>query len=236
MKFAKVNGNKVEAQRGLRGTCRYCESEMIAKCGLVKVWHWAHKRTADCDHWWENETEWHRKWKEHFPDNWQEVIHTDTTGEKHIADIKAKNGFVIEFQHSAIKASEVQSREAFYGKMAWVVDGTRLKRDYPRFQKGFGSFKRTNKIDYYLVPNPEKCLPVAWLNSRVSVFFDFLGFVLKYDQDQKRNVLWQLHPDRKDGNAIIVALTRNRFVDAVLNGPQLRPPAPANQGIPQNSR
>ncbi len=140
MKFALVNGEKAEAQPEMRrGTCLYCQSETIAKCGDERIEHWAHKSKVSCDLWWENETEWHRAWKNHFPKEWQEYIHTDpVTGEKHIADIKTDKGLVIEFQHSSIKSDEIKSREAFYKNMVWVVDGTRLKKDYPRFLNGTG--------------------------------------------------------------------------------------------------
>ena len=50
-----------------------------------------------------------------FPDDWQEV----TIG-NHRADVKTPHG-VIEFQASSISSAEVQEREAFYGKMIWVV-------------------------------------------------------------------------------------------------------------------
>ena len=81
MKFALVNGEKAEAQKGLRGICVNCPSEMIAKCGDVKIPHWAHKSKVPCDSWWENETEWHRKWKNLFPREWQEKTHTDSATE-----------------------------------------------------------------------------------------------------------------------------------------------------------
>ena len=41
-----------------------------------------------CDPWWENETEWHRAWKDQFPADWQEIVHHAEDGEKHIADVK----------------------------------------------------------------------------------------------------------------------------------------------------
>lgn len=75
MRFALVNGEKAEPQPGFRGICPNCQSEMVAKCGRVKVWHWAHKGQPSCDPWWELETQWHRSWKDHFPIDWQEVTH-----------------------------------------------------------------------------------------------------------------------------------------------------------------
>ena len=54
-------------------------------------------------------------WKNYFPESWQEIIKYDqTTGEKHIADVCTEKGFTLEFQHSAIKPEERQSRENFY--------------------------------------------------------------------------------------------------------------------------
>ena len=106
MKFAIIENNKVEPVKGLRGACPNCGEELIAKCGTVKVHHWAHKNTTNCDLWWENETEWHRNWNNQFPVKWQEVIHTEKTGERHIADIKTYKEWVLEFQHSSIKQEE----------------------------------------------------------------------------------------------------------------------------------
>jgi len=56
-----------------------------------------------CDNWWENETQWHRDWKNHFPVEWQEVVQIAEDGEKHIADVKTSEGWVVEFQHSYLK-------------------------------------------------------------------------------------------------------------------------------------
>jgi len=92
MKFALVNRNKIEAIKGAKGICPSCGSGLIARCGDVKINHWAHKGTRNCDIWWENETEWHRQWKNQFPKEWQEIVHFDEKGEKHIADVKTKKG------------------------------------------------------------------------------------------------------------------------------------------------
>ncbi|WP_237352108.1 MULTISPECIES: competence protein CoiA [unclassified Rhizobium] len=129
MKFAFVDGIRQEATTGVRGSCPGCGSPTLAKCGLKRLHHWAHVSTAACDRWWEPETEWHRAWKNLFPSEWQEVHHRAADGEVHIADVKTASGTVVEFQHSTISPQERASREAFYGSMIWIVDGTRLKRD-----------------------------------------------------------------------------------------------------------
>jgi competence CoiA-like predicted nuclease len=104
MKFAKVNGQRQEAQPRLSGNCPGCDGPMVARCGTKRVWHWAHLGERTCDVWWENETEWHRAWKNQFPVGWQEIVHRAENGEKHIADVKTSQGWVLEFQHSPIKS------------------------------------------------------------------------------------------------------------------------------------
>ncbi len=70
-----------------------------------------------CDPWWENETEWHRKWKGNFAEEWQEVILTDgITDEKHIADIRTPYGLVVEFQHSHIDRLNARNVRTFTKK------------------------------------------------------------------------------------------------------------------------
>ncbi|MGO8224758.1 competence protein CoiA [Rhizobium ruizarguesonis] len=133
MKFAVVDGVRREAAPGLSGTCPGCEAPVMPKCGAIRLHHWAHRSTVLCDPWREPETEWHRAWKNHFPIEWQEVWHRSDDRVVHIADVRTVGGSVLEFQHSPISREERGSREAFYRPMAWVADGTRLKRDLPSF-------------------------------------------------------------------------------------------------------
>jgi len=114
-KYALVNNKRTVAEKGLTGICPYCGSAMIAKCGNIRMKHWAHKAISECDSWSEGETEWHRQWKNHFDASWQEFIFkNETSGEKHIADVHTEHGLVIEFQHSPIDAEEQKQREQFY--------------------------------------------------------------------------------------------------------------------------
>lgn len=222
MKFALVNEHKTEPQPGMRGTCAHCQSETLTKCGQVKIWHWAHKSKISCDPWWENETEWHRTWKNHFPMEWQENIHIDSaTGEKHIADIKTATDLVIEFQHSAIQPTEVKCREAFYKNMVWVVDGTRLKRDYPRFCKGFSDLKPAGVAGFFRLFFPDECLPASWITSSVPVYFDFQGSNPVGQQDEMRSVLWCLFPDRIEGHAVLAGVRREQFIEFSSTAPHL---------------
>jgi hypothetical protein len=85
--------------------------------------HWAHAGRRNCDPWRENETDWHRAWKNLFPAECREISHTAPDGEIHRADIKTKSGIYIEVQHSGMTDVERLARETFYGNLVWVVDG-----------------------------------------------------------------------------------------------------------------
>ena len=180
MRFALIDNNRTEAQPKLNGLCCCCSKPVIAKCGTRKIWHWAHKSKTDCDNWWEPETEWHRTWKNNYPSDWQEISLFDNgTKEKHIADVRTAHSLVIEFQHSNINPQERTAREQFYKNMVWIVDGTRLKRDYPRFLKewkrdGISEVHQTEKSGIFEVCFPEFCFPEAWLKSSVPVILSLI--------------------------------------------------------------
>lgn len=129
MKFAIVNGSRKEPTPKSTGLCPVCQHEMIAKCGKIKVWHWAHSKKDHCDNWWEPETEWHRNWKTFFPEESTEVI-IERAGIKHIADI-FYSGQVIELQNSPINSETIEAREKFYGdSMIWIVNGEKFQRRF----------------------------------------------------------------------------------------------------------
>ena len=210
MKFAVANSNKVEATKGAKGVCPSCGSELIAKCGEVKVNHWAHKGSRNCDPWWENETDWHRSWKNKFPIVWQEVVHFDETGEKHIADVKTQSGYVLEFQHSYLNPEERRSRNTFYPKLVWVVDGTRRKTDKSQFQKILEeSTTESRDPPIKRVHFPDECrLLKEWSDSSVLVFFDF-----QEEKVTEQSMLWFLFPKISSGDAYLSPFSRVKFIE-----------------------
>lgn len=123
MQYAVVGDERSEPFPGGRGRCSICGSVMIAKCGPRVLHHWAHKGRRSCDPWWENETPWHRDWKNRFPEQCREVHHRASDGEIHRADVKTPTGIYIEVQHSSMPDSERLAREHFYGNLLWIVDG-----------------------------------------------------------------------------------------------------------------
>ncbi len=111
------DGNRIEASPGAQAHCAGCKGPLIAKCGSVNKWHWAH-RSKDCDSWHEPEGAWHLGWKSMAPKEWTEVVMGP-----HRADIRRDDGLVIELQASTISAEEIVERENFYGRMIWLLDG-----------------------------------------------------------------------------------------------------------------
>ena len=176
---------------------------MIAKVGEVVMPHWAHKSRRFCDRWWENETEWHRKWKAHFPTKWQEVRHRAHDDEWHIADVKTEHGWVLEFQHSHIKPEERRAREAFYEKMVWVVDGKRLMGDEARFLKAYqwGKALGVESRNRQVVPTGRGLLR-NWVESEAHVLFDF----------GDGRWLWWLSPYSDRSAAFVQPLSVARFI------------------------
>lgn len=130
MRYALVDGSRKEAIPGGHGLCEICGSVMVAKCGPRVMHHWAHFGRRNCDPWWENETPWHRAWKNLFPEACREINHMAPDGETHRADIKTPTGIVIEAQHSAMTDQERLSREAFYGNLVWILDGSAFHKNF----------------------------------------------------------------------------------------------------------
>lgn len=122
MMYALSNGVRSMASHGLTGSCPLCELDVIPKCGEIKIWHWAHKADADCDSFKENESQWHRDWKEVFPEENREVL-IKKGNNIHYADIQTKADTVIEFQNSSINFEQIRERESFYGpNMVWIFN------------------------------------------------------------------------------------------------------------------
>lgn len=217
MKYAIFENERREAVSGLVGECPSCGRPMIAKCGDNRVHHWAHKGARMCDPWWENETEWHRQWKGHFPKSCQEFIHHTETGEKHIADVRTEIGKVLEFQYSLLRQDERQARESFYRNMVWVVCGSRRKFDKKRFFECFDAH-RILQGQFALVNWKGDGLLRDWGKSRVPVYFDFGDSEPDDPVRFETPILWRLNPAGSNGSAYLVPVSKARFVDAHLTG------------------
>lgn len=198
MQFAILNGERTKPLKGLRAACPCCGELVIAKCGDFKVHHWAHLSRKMCDPWWETETDWHREWKEKFPESFREIVLFDEkTSEKHIADIKSHGNNIIEFQHSPISEEERISRETFYlqfGKnMTWVLDCSDRSFKFIFFQ-GFisdGKFEMEANKEIHWFGRSK--LFHKWAGSKAFVLLDFgdeiLWWLRSFDPINKKIVV-----------------------------------------------
>ena len=128
------------------------------------------------------ESNWHRDWKLAFPGSFREIGFTDAhKGDFHRADIFTPSGHTIEFQNSPISLAELQSREAFYPNLIWVLNGKKFK--------GFRVLKHLPDIDDPKLDGYEFC------------HSDHLSMVRKTDilnEVQKPKVLNFYHSELKD--------------------------------------
>ncbi len=207
MRFAIVGGEKREAEKELTGSCVGCDQLMIPVCGAKNAKHWRHKVDCECDHWWENETEWHRAWKNSFPAECQEIRHRADDGEWHIADVKTKADHILEFQHSHLNSEERQARNKFYGSnLVWVVDGLKRKNDLSRFNLVLKNAKViVQGINLAQISSTfDECtLLEEWSECKGSVFFDF-GVEFP---------LWCLLPKALKAEHYIGPFSRQHFIE-----------------------
>lgn len=193
MKFSLVDGFKAEPFKGGTGICFCCGSKTIAKCGNFKVHHWAHKSKVNCDPWWENEGEWHRKWKNYFHIESQEVVFKQPlSNEKHIADIYS-NQTVIEIQSYSIKEDEARLREKFYNHMIWVIDGCKNEFDKIYFNLSLYSPHTEDPSLRQLQWHGRSKILAKWSKSTKPVYFDFgtdiVWHLLQFDINSKKGLV-----------------------------------------------
>lgn len=124
--YATTNSHtRSEATPGASGRCPGCGATVIAKCGEINAWHWAHRSNSDCDPWAEPVGVWHRAWQSRFHPSCRERVMAN-----HRADI-AIPGAVLELQHSPLSVAEIRERERFYsarGSFCWLFDVTEAER------------------------------------------------------------------------------------------------------------
>jgi hypothetical protein len=153
------------------------------------------------------------------------VRHLADSGEVHIADIKTPSGEVIEFQYSALHPDELASREAFYRpQMAWIVSGTRLKRDAEAFRRAVFSAEPDffAELRAWWMPTAKApAIVQRWTGSRCKVFLDFgevdfTAFGLASNFDLLWHLVFQL------GKVSFMPVLKSGVIGHYMNGEHLR--------------
>lgn len=134
------DGRRIMATPGAQAKCPQCKHTVIAKCGELKIWHWAHEKRKECDSWFEPETLWHLQWKAQFPDDVCEVV-VQKDGRIHRADILVNNT-VVELQNSSISTKMIAARESFYNNMLWIfnAEGFEERLDFREKDGRYGEY------------------------------------------------------------------------------------------------
>lgn len=157
------NGDRLSASPDARALCPSCGNNVVAKCGSIKIWHWSHETSADCDSWGEHETPWHAGWKSKFPVESREVVIGN-----HRADVFHR-GLVVELQHSSISPEEIMDREKFYQRMIWIVDASVFLE-----RLGLSTYGEDYETISWKWPRP------SWRWPKCPVFFDIgTGFLFR---------------------------------------------------------
>lgn len=178
MIWALKDNQRIEATPETKAVCPVCNGEVISKCGEIKVWHWAHKNFNDCDSWGEEETEWHRAWKNEFPKEQQEVVLLN-----HRADIQLESGLIIELQNSSISPEEIQEREAFYRDMLWLLNGVKFAKNLLlRVKSNYFTFRW-------------KSPPKSWWLSNKKIFIDLNPLSDLY-KEKINNLRWKIKTEK----------------------------------------
>jgi hypothetical protein len=108
------NGEHLEP--GARARCLDCRSTLIAKCGEINRWHWAHQGDAICVG--DGEGAWHLAWK-HWAQNQSATVELVT--HPHRADIAWPDGRIWELQTNYTDAATIRKREDHYGdQLTWI--------------------------------------------------------------------------------------------------------------------
>jgi len=102
--------------------------------------------------------------------------------------------------------------------MIWVVDGTRLKRDFSRFKKNQDILRKTSKQGQFTIDYVDECFPSNWANSKVPIIFDFKGYGTNPDSDELRNYLICLMPNQGIRQSVVYFLTRDSFINNIRQG------------------
>lgn len=114
MKFGRLNGERVKPEPHLKGVrCPKCDTELVAKCGKIRAFHWAHKNKLQCDDWMEDDNKWRDRWLNEFEDDWQESL-IDRGGVSHFADIETDKNTIILLHQSRLTPEIIREREDFY--------------------------------------------------------------------------------------------------------------------------
>lgn len=228
MKFALLNGERIAPTPHEKGaTCPFCGRNVIAFDGVFENLHWQHVG-KDCRKWLEDDTLWHRSWKDSFPEDWQEpIIHRFHRFQT--VDILTQNGVAIGLVSHQLERNEIRLRENFYKDCAWILDVSMCQENFFRLiddQKMQDLQENPQKrweIDldsYFEFDEEDNSFENCWLKSRFPVFLDFSCCVLETEhplrQFQSNDYVFGIVPHPHNWQTKILFLALKETIIAKL--------------------
>lgn len=173
---------RITAKPGIKAICPGCQNLVIARCGDIRIWHWAHKISI-CTYDSEPETEWHLAWKKRALCAGFEI---EKIIDDHRADIyDSGRNMVIEVQHSPITDEDIIKRCDFYTskgiKLAWIFDYIdRYNQDKIVLVERKSGYKTDT---FYQKRGGNKAIRHLFYNNGKPKYDVYLNLEYKYDSD-----------------------------------------------------
>jgi hypothetical protein len=163
LSYAYPNNPGADLVPGARAICGECIEYriLIAKCGEINRWHWAHESGGNICSGSDGEGAWHRAWKQWAANHGATV---EWVTNPHRADIVWPDGRIYELQSDYLDATSIRAREDHYGdRLTWIYRITAGR--FERLSNIGGGWFRWNR------PAPSMAMhtaPVIWhLNDRL---------------------------------------------------------------------
>lgn len=103
--------------------------------------------------------------------------------------------------------------------MIWIVDGTRLQKDLPRFIKAEKNIVSMDIPKVFGIEFADECFPKKWLGSSVPVIFDFEGSNPPLGIDKNnRAFLYCVFPIQVGWLTIFAEISRKALIKSIIDG------------------
>jgi len=127
-------GEHIGPTSGSRAYCTTCGATVIARCGIQRIHHWAHKSNTSCSAITEPESEWKHAWRQIFKQDNCEVTINNV-----FFDAKGYNDTPIMLRVTAMDNDQAMELQGQFPNMIWIFDTQNL----------WGNLKLTNKGNHH---------------------------------------------------------------------------------------
>ncbi len=211
------NGKAIPAIREANGACPEafcpcCRKRMTARVGDIRRPHWAHESGERCDEWWEEESDWRDGWLQVFVQSPNVDIENvlEKNGERHFYDARFGNSLVAVFRRTRLPPEQFVKREAFFGKMFWLIEAN--QSEYKRLRRSFDSHAIKaiygSRRCYEDDEKRDSPFYARWRKCHAPVVFDF-----KQVSEGRVKGLWCVLPEQGSFKRRLLLFSRTLFIN-----------------------